>query len=139
MDAIATGRILDALVKSGKIRAAGVSNFAPHDIDLLQSTMQTRLVTNQIEMSVLSTDALTDGTIAHAGQKNMPLMAWSPLAGGRIWGETDQAIRVREVLSRIAKRCDVEIDTIALAWLLMHPTSIIPIIGTNHLGRIAKL
>lgn len=139
MDALATGRILDTLVKSGKIRAAGVSNFAPHDIDLLQSAMETHLVTNQVEVSILSTDALTDGTFAHAGQKNMPIMAWSPLAGGRIWGDTEQAIRVREVLGRIAKRCDVDIDAVALAWLLMHPTPIIPIIGTNHLGRIAKL
>jgi predicted oxidoreductase len=139
MDAIATGQILDTLIASGKIRAAGVSNFASHDIDLLQSKMKNTLVTNQVEMSVLSTTALTDGTLAYAGAKNMPLMAWSPLGGGRLWGDTPQAIRVKRVLDPIAKRYHVDIDAVAIAWLLMHPTPIIPIIGTTDLGRIAQL
>ncbi|MFW5655731.1 MAG: aldo/keto reductase, partial [Roseicyclus sp.] len=53
MDHLETGRALDALVASGKVRAVGVSNFRPWDWRLLQSAMTTRLATNQIEMSAL--------------------------------------------------------------------------------------
>jgi predicted oxidoreductase len=48
-----TGRALDALVASGKVRAVGVSNFRPWDWTLLQSAMETPLVTNQIELSAM--------------------------------------------------------------------------------------
>ncbi|MEC9198524.1 MAG: aldo/keto reductase, partial [Pseudomonadota bacterium] len=47
MDHDETGGALDALIKAGKIRAAGVSNFRPWDVELLQSAMTNRLVTNQ--------------------------------------------------------------------------------------------
>jgi predicted oxidoreductase len=53
MDHEETGRALDALVASGKVRAVGVSNFRPWDWSLLQSAMETPLVTNQIELSAM--------------------------------------------------------------------------------------
>ena len=51
MDHRETGGCLDALVAEGKVRAVGVSNFRPWDWGLLQSAMETPLVTNQIELS----------------------------------------------------------------------------------------
>ena len=53
MDHDETGAALDGLVASGKLRQVGVSNFRPWDMDLLQSAMNTRLSTNQMEISVL--------------------------------------------------------------------------------------
>ncbi len=44
MDHHETGRTLDALVDSGKVRAVGVSNFRPWDFTLLQSAMSAPLV-----------------------------------------------------------------------------------------------
>ena len=61
MDHHETGAALDSLIVSGKVKAAGVSNFKPHDWNLLQSAMQNSLVTNQIEISVLARDAFTNG------------------------------------------------------------------------------
>jgi predicted oxidoreductase len=139
MDASATGACLDELVKEGKIRAAGASNFKIWDWDLLQSHMQTKLVTNQIEVSLLAREALTDGTLSHAQTVQAMPMAWSPLGGGILLGDHPIANRVRPVLERIANDHHVEIDAVAVAWLLAHPSRILPIMGTNHLPRIARL
>jgi predicted oxidoreductase len=139
MDAAATGACLDALVKVGKIRAAGVSNFKPWDWSLLQAHMQTPLVTNQIELSLLAREAFTDGTLVQAQQLKAPPMAWSPLSGGRLFGDDPAATRVRPALQRIASHFGVDIDAVAVAWLLAHPARILPVMGTNNLARIAKL
>jgi predicted oxidoreductase len=139
MDAAATGGCLDDLVKSGKIRAAGVSNFMPWDWTLLQTHMRTPLVTNQIELSLLSHTALTDGVLAQAQQLQAPPMAWSPLAGGALFGDNATAVRIRTGLQRMAAHYAVDMEAVAIAWLLAHPARIIPVMGTNSVSRIAKL
>ncbi|MEC7238365.1 MAG: aldo/keto reductase, partial [Pseudomonadota bacterium] len=85
MDHDETGGALDGLVASGKVRHVGVSNFRPWDMDLLQSAMNTRLTTNQIEISVLESAPFTNGDIAYLQQHRIPPMAWSPLAGGALF------------------------------------------------------
>jgi predicted oxidoreductase len=64
-------------------------------------------------------------------------MAWSPLAGGRIFGAEGAAVRA--VLDRIAAEQGVGPDAVAVAWLLRHPARILPVMGTNSLERIARL
>ena len=137
MDHHETGRALDDLVASGKVRAVGVSNFLPHDWSLLQSAMQTRLATNQIELSVLHHTPLTDGAVAALQEVGMPIMAWSPLAGGRLFGAEGKA--VHDVLARIGAAQGVSADAVAVAWLLRHPAQVMPVMGTNSLARIAAL
>ena len=140
MDAAAAGAALDALIDEGKIRAAGVSNFTPWDWQLLQSNMSHQLVTNQIEMSLLSRDSFTDGTLAQLQTVGAKAMAWSPLAGGRLFGDDDEAAqRVKPVLRRIANEQQVGLDHVAIAWLLAHSAGILPIVGTNNLERIRGL
>ncbi|MBM7326283.1 aldo/keto reductase, partial [Agrobacterium sp. S2] len=85
IDAEETGKALDALVASGKVKAVGVSNFRPWDFSLLQSAMSNRLVTNQIEMSLLATDSFTNGDLAYLQEKRISPMAWSPLGGGSLF------------------------------------------------------
>ncbi len=132
MDHHETGAALDEVIQSGKVRAVGVSNFKPYDVDLLQSAMQNRLVTNQIEISVVAHEAFTNGDIAYAQQHAMPLMAWSPLAGGALFEDTD----LKRTLSEIAARLETDVASLAVAWLLAHPAQIIPVMGTNNLARI---
>lgn len=129
-----TGAALDAAVKSGKVRAVGVSNFRPWDWSLLQSAMDSPLATNQIELSLTSHSAFVDGDIAHLQQHGIPPMAWSPLGGGALMtgqGET------REVLNKVALANDVDEAAVAIAWLLAHPVGILPVMGTNTIDRIA--
>jgi predicted oxidoreductase len=137
MDQHATGAALDALVASGKARAVGVSNFRPWDTDLLQSAMTNRLVTNQIELSLLARDPFVAGDIAHLQRHGMPPMAWSPLAGGRLQAEAPEPLRKR--LTEIGAAAGTDWSAVAVAWLLHHPARILPVLGTNTLSRIAAI
>jgi predicted oxidoreductase len=144
MDAAATGACLDELVKVGKIRAAGTSNFMPSDWNLLQANMNTPLVTNQLEISLLARQALTDGTLVQAQQLKAPPMAWSPLGGGALFIDDKNngggaAWRLRPALMRIAENYGVMTDAVAIVWLLAHPARILPVLGTTQITRIEKL
>lgn len=135
MDHHETGATLDGLVASGKVRNVGVSNFRPWDWELLQSAMTTRLATNQIEISVLAHAPFTNGDIAFLQRHGVPPMAWSPLAGGALFAPENKAIH--DSLAAIAARYDSDVTTLVVAWLMAHPSRIMPVMGSNSLERIA--
>lgn len=137
MDHDETGGALDGLVASGKVRHVGVSNFRPWDMDLLQSAMNTRLTTNQIEISVLESAPFTNGDIAYLQQHRIPPMAWSPLAGGALFAPENRALH--DTLAEIAARQDADVASLVVAWLMAHPARIIPVMGTNNLDRIGQI
>jgi predicted oxidoreductase len=114
-----------------------VSNFKLHDWTLLQSAMTNLLVTNQIEISVAHHQPFTNGDIAWMQEQGIAPMAWSPLAGGALFGgaQTD----VMAALKIVADAQDVDQTAVAIAWLLAHPARIMPVLGTNNLGRIATM
>ena len=132
MDADETGAALDEVVASGKVRHVGVSNFKLHDWNLLQSSMDTPLVTNQIEVSLMHHMPFTNGDIAYLQERRVPPMAWSPLAGGELFRNKP----VMDALGAVAKAQGVDETAVAVAWLLAHPARIIPVMGTNNLNRI---
>jgi predicted oxidoreductase len=135
MDHVETGAALDRLIASGKIRAAGVSNFRPWDFSLLQSAMQNDLVTNQIELSVTTNEAFTNGDIAFLQENDIPPMAWSPLGGGALMAGNGD---VQSVLHRVAQDSGTDPAAVAMAWLLAHPARILPVMGTNTIARIKQ-
>lgn len=137
MDHHETGAALDALVASGKVRAVGVSNFRPWDFTLLQAGMKTPLVTNQIELSLVAHEGFTNGDVAFHQERGLPLMAWSPLAGGRLLAEASKELRAR--LTEIGEAYGTDWSAVAVAWLLHHPARIIPVLGTNSLARIGTI
>lgn len=137
MDHHETGTALDDLVTSGKVRSVGVSNFRPWDWELLQSAMTSRLVTNQIEISVLAHHPFTNGDIAFLQRHAIPPMAWSPLAGGALFAPENKSIH--DSLAAIAARHDSDVPSLVVAWLMAHPARIMPVMGTNSLDRIASL
>ncbi|MCB5198218.1 aldo/keto reductase [Loktanella sp. TSTF-M6] len=137
MDHHETGRALDDLVGSGKVRAVGVSNFRPWDWDLLQSAMDTPLATNQIELSLTARDAFVNGDLAHLQRLGKPAMAWSPLGGGSLMDGSNAALTAE--METIAKDTGTDIAAVATAWLLAHPANIMPVMGTNTLSRIKAL
>ncbi len=137
MDHHETGAVLDALVASGKVRAVGVSNFRPWDVRLLQSGMKTPLATNQIELSLMAHAAFTNGDVAFHQELGQPIMAWSPLAGGRLLSHAGSPLRNR--LTDIGAAHGTEWSAVAVAWLLRHPARVLPVLGTNSLSRIAGI
>jgi predicted oxidoreductase len=136
MDHHDTGAALDALVTSGKVRSVGVSNFKLHDWTLLQSAMQTPLITNQIELSLAAHQGFTNGDVAYLQERGVPVMAWSPLGGGALMTGTGP---VQDTLATIAAEQDVDSGAVAVAWLLAHPARIMPVMGTNAIARIKTL
>jgi predicted oxidoreductase len=134
IDPAETGAALDALVASGKVRTVGVSNFRPWDFTLLQSAMTAPLVTNQIELSLLAHAAFVDGDLAFLQERGLPPMAWSPLAGGRLFAPGHAALRAK--LAEVGAGFGVGETAAAVAWLLRHPARILPVMGTNSLPRI---
>ncbi len=135
MNHFETGAALDEVVASGKVRAVGVSNFRPWDWSLLQSAMKTKLVTNQIELSVTHHTPFTNGDLAHLQELGVSPMAWSPLGGGSLFMNGP----VMDILKRIGDAQGVDGSAVAVAWLLAHPAKILPVMGTNNLDRIAKI
>ncbi|EHS50752.1 aldo/keto reductase [Rhizobium sp. PDO1-076] len=137
LDPDETGSALDALVESGKVRAVGVSNFRPWDYALLQSSMESTLVTNQIEISLMEPQAFTNGDLAYLQERMIPPMAWSPLGGGSLFDGSKPELLA--LLKRIAGEQGVDEPAVAIAWLLRHPAKIMPVMGTNSLARIARI
>lgn len=136
MDHHETGAVLDDLVKSGKVRNVGVSNFRPWDWDLLQSGMSNRLVTNQIEVSLAEISPFTNGDIAFHQRLGTNLMAWSPLGGGALISETG---KLGAVMDDVAAGFNVDRSAVAIAFLLTHPATLLPVLGTNNPDRIAQI
>lgn len=136
MDFAETGAALDRLVAGGKVRAVGVSNFRPWDVAALQEAMAQRLATNQIELSLQAVDAFTNGDVVEMQRRAMPVMAWSPLGGGRLMTETGP---LGGLLDSMAAEAGVDRAALAVGWLLSHPARVLPVLGTNSLPRIARL
>ena len=96
--------------------------------------MKTLLATNQIEMSVVENSAFTNGDLAFLQEFGVPPMAWSPLAGGALFGGDNP-----KLLGLLQDIGAGDAAAAAVAWLLAHPARILPVFGTNNLTRIAKL
>lgn len=126
------------LNKDGKVRYFGVSNFLPAQFNMLNSYLDNKLITNQVEISPLCLNAFEDGTLDLMLEKRIKPMAWSPLAGGRLFrGNDERSLRVQKVLNKIKEEVNAkDIDEVAYAWLLMHPSKIMPIVGSGKIERI---
>lgn len=129
---------LQQVVQQGKVRHVGVSNFSPAQVDALASRLKLPVVTHQVEVNPLRLNAFLDGTLDQCMQRRMAPMAWSPLAGGRLFeGRGEAEARVRVVLSSLQEKYEADMDQLVYAWLLKHPSRMVPVLGTHRLERIA--
>lgn len=134
------------LKEQGKVREFGVSNFRPSQVTALQSACPMPLIANQIEISLAQIAPFLDGTLDHCLLAGMTPIAWSPLAGGRLgtgarvsMQDNDHAHRqkVHDAMDLMARERGADRSQIAIAWLLRHPSGIVPIVGTTNPERIA--
>jgi predicted oxidoreductase len=133
MDFAETAEAFVVLRDAGKVRHFGVSNFLPSQFDILESYLGFPIFTNQVEYSVLGLAAIETGALEHCQRKGIPLMAWSPLTAGRLFRrDTERSRAVFDTLQRIGYELGgTPVDQVALAWVLRHPTRVVPIIGAN--------
>ncbi|MES2131442.1 MAG: aldo/keto reductase [Bacteroidota bacterium] len=135
MDADETASALTLLVKKGLVKHIGVANFTVHQHQLLQSRLSLPIITNHLELNLLNTKPITDGTIDFIKQQYSRPLAWAPLAGGRLQDINDEStINIRSVLKRIALWYDINEEQLAIAWLLK--LGALPIVGSNSIARI---
>ena len=148
MEAEEVASAFAALRQAGKVREFGVSNFRPSQVSLLQSALPFPLCVNQIEVSLLQMQSLEDGTLDQCQEKKLTPMAWSPLGGGLLGDGGKDLLpgqmsydpsAVLTVLQRLADEHRVPKEAIALAWILKHPSQIVPIVGTTHPERIRRM
>ena len=132
LDFDALADTFEALRRQGKVRHFGVSNFAPQQLAPLHRRIA--LAAHQIELSPLHLDPLHDGTLDQCQDLGLRPMAWSPLAGGRLFTSDDgQAPAVRHTLHTMAAELGVAPITLVAAWLMRHPSRPIPILGSRRI------
>lgn len=149
MDADEVAIAFTSLHKSGKVREFGVSNFGTSQVALLQRALQQKLeqplVVNQVEISLARLEPFTDGTLDQCQALNLTPLAWSPLAGGLLGDgpswllPSQRGYKVEGIvtaLDEMAAAKGVTRTALALAWLMKHPTKIIPLVGSVNPERI---
>ena len=137
----------DRLRAQGKVREFGVSNFFPSTVAALQRACPMRLIVNQVEIHPGRLDPYYDGTLDQCLAERMTPLAWSPLGGG-LFGEggTPAAddkrraglLKLVDVVESTAKKYGVTRSIITLAWLMKHPSGILPIVGSVKPDRIRE-
>lgn len=124
---------INQLRKNGKIRDFGVSNFTPSQVALIES--ETEVQANQIECSLTQHKAFYNGILDDGIINKRMMMAWSPL-GSYFRKKGKKHKRIRKVLKKLRKKYQVSEMELLIAWLMMHPAEIHPVVGTATKERL---
>ena len=108
-----TFRALNKLVRDGKVKHLGVSNFNLKLLKQSQSLSETRIITNQVPYSINDRSYVKNGTLEYCQQNDILLTAYSPVDEGNL--------RSNKTLDAIAKTHNATIFQIALAWVISQP------------------
>ncbi len=147
MDPDEIGEAFMKLHAAGKVRYFGVSNFLPSAVAALSSGLPFPLVVNQVEIHPGRLDPFVDGTLDQCLEQGLTPLAWSPLGGG-LFGEGGRVPDdhpQREGLEKLLRELDdvaashqVTRTEATLAWLMKHPSGIVPIVGSVNPERIRQ-
>lgn len=120
----------------GKVREFGVSNFSVSQFELINQYIP--LVTNQIEISVNEISSFENGILDQLMSKGLRPTAWSVM-GSYFSDQSDENIRIKKVIVELCDKYNAEENQILLAFILKHPSKIIPVIGTSKAETIRTL
>ena len=145
------------LMAEGKVRQLGVSNMSAAQIEVLQDKLETPVVANQLEMSLLKRAWLESqvlvnhpehldysfphGTLEYCIRNNITLQAYGSLAKGVFTGAeqespTSAEAATAELVAQLAGEYGTSGEAVLLGWLMKHPAGIAPVIGTVNPDRI---
>jgi len=108
-----TFRALNQLVREGRVRHVGVSNF---DVRLLEQTRaesESPVFTDQVPYSLADRSYVRNGVLSYCQKNDILLTAYSPVEKGRV--------RVSSTLKAIADAHNATTYQVALAWLVSQP------------------
>ncbi len=127
------------LLRSGKVRTFGVSNFLPSQVEALRSRLPFPLMVNQVEIHPGRIACFEDGTLDQCLALNMTPLAWSPLGGGKFGGtEPAAGTAILAALDAVGKRLGTTRAVTTFAWLMKHPSGIVPLVGSTNPARIRE-
>ncbi|NOT03861.1 MAG: aldo/keto reductase [Anaerolineales bacterium] len=104
---------LNKLVRDGKVKYLGVSNFKLKMLKQAQEYSETPILTNQVPYSLPDHSYVENGVLEYCQQNDILVTAYSPVKF--------RSIRVNKTLGEIAKAHSATPFQIALAWLVMQP------------------
>jgi diketogulonate reductase-like aldo/keto reductase len=108
-----TFRALNKLVRDGKVRHLGVSNFNLRLLKESQALSETPLITNQVPYSLSDRSYVHNGVLDYCQQNDILLTAYEPVDKGRL--------NINRTLQSIADAHHATPYQIALAWLISQP------------------
>ena len=130
MDISIIADTLTRLIKSGKIKSFGVSNFTANQMDMFKGKVE--ILYNQINLSLTHLDHMFDGTLEYMQANNILPMAYSPL--GSYFKEENG--KIKEVVDKLKNKYGCTDYQLLISWLLKHPSKVYPVIGTTKYDRI---
>ncbi|MCU1445223.1 aldo/keto reductase family oxidoreductase [Cryobacterium sp.] len=151
-------RAFDDLEAAGKVRAFGVSNHTPRQIDLLRTSVRQPIVANQLQLSITHSPIIAQGIAANMVAEpqsitldgggivdycrlhDITIQAWSPFQAGFFTGVflgSPEHPELNAVLDRLAAAYDVPTIAIATAWITRHPAQMQVVLGTTSPERVA--
>jgi len=154
---------LSELVRKGKVRALGLSNYsAAQTQDALSAAKDLgleRVTSQQPKHSLVVRDVLEGALLELCKRESIGVMPYSPLAGGFLTGKYrpheplpptpraanaskhlgERGVRVLEALDRIAKARGATVPSVALAWQLGIEGVTASIIGANTVLQLREL
>jgi diketogulonate reductase-like aldo/keto reductase len=108
-----TFRALNELVRAGKVKHLGVSNFNLKLLTQAEAWSETPLLTNQVSYSLPDRTYVKNGVLAHCQEQEILLTAYSPVKR--------RNIKSNQVLQAIAAEKGVTSQQVALGWLVQQP------------------
>ncbi|GAB4084727.1 aldo/keto reductase [Myceligenerans cantabricum] len=150
-------RAFDDLSAAGKVRAFGVSNHTPGQIELLRRHVTQPIVANQLQLSLPHAALVAQGVAAnmvgldqstsrdvgvldYCRLNGITVQAWSPFQAGFFTGTflgSPEYSELNAVIDRLAERYDVPSIAIATAWITRHPATMQVVLGTTTPERVA--
>ena len=108
-----TFRALNKLVRDGKVKHLGVSNFNLKLLKQSQELSETPIITNQVPYSLGDRSYVKNGMLEYCQKNDILLTAYSPIEEGNL--------KTNAKLESIAKAHNATAFQIALAWVISQP------------------
>jgi diketogulonate reductase-like aldo/keto reductase len=129
-----TMKAMEKLVKDGKVRFIGVSNFSVEQMKIAEEALANNsLVSNQVEYN-LKNRKIETNLLPHCEKNYIAIMAYSPIAGGALANPNKTLKAVMEEIS--TNHCGKTPSQIALNWLITKNKAIFPIPRASKPERI---
>lgn len=128
---------IQTLQIQGKVRSFGVSNFLPHQVNMLKKWVP--IAYNQIEVSIICTSPFTNGILDNCIENDIVPMAWAPLGGGLLTDDLHPHFRsISHAAHLLSEKYAMGLNEMLIAWLNTHPAGILPVIGTTKAERLEQ-